>query len=32
MVLKVVLWAALALFGFLWWKRSSANRKARNRS
>ena len=31
MVLQIVLWGAVALFGFLWWQRHSANKKARNR-
>jgi len=29
MLLKVVLWAAVVLIGFLWWKRRSSNKKTR---
>lgn len=32
MMMQVVLWGAVVLFGFLWWSRHSANKKARNRS
>jgi hypothetical protein len=32
MVMQIVLWAAVVLFGFLWWSRHASNKKARNRS
>ena len=32
MMMQIVLWGAVALFGFLWWMRHSANKKARHRS
>jgi len=33
MVMQIVLWGAVALFGFLWWTRHSSNKKTRgNRS
>jgi hypothetical protein len=32
MLMQIVLWGAVVLFGFLWWSRHSSNKKARNRS
>ena len=32
MMIQIVLWGAVALFGFLWWNRHNANKKARHRS
>jgi predicted negative regulator of RcsB-dependent stress response len=32
MMMQIILWGAVALFGFLWWQRHSANKKARTRS
>ena len=32
MVMQIVLWGAVALFGFLWWQRHSANKKTRKSS
>ena len=32
MMLQVVLWAGVVVFGFLWWKRHSANKRARTRN
>lgn len=32
MMMQIVLWGVVALFGFLWWMRHNANKKARNRS
>ena len=32
MVMQIVLWGAVALFGFLWWSRHNSNQKARKRS
>jgi len=32
MMMQIVLFGAVALFGFLWWMRHSANKKARHRS
>ena len=32
MMMQIVLWGAVALFGFFWWQRHSANKKSRNRS
>ena len=31
-MMQIVLWAAVALFGFLWWARHNANKKAKHRS
>jgi hypothetical protein len=31
MMMQIVMWGAVALFGFLWWYRHNANKKARNR-
>jgi hypothetical protein len=32
MMMQVILWGAVVLFGILWWTRHSSNKKARNRS
>jgi hypothetical protein len=32
MVMQIILWGAVALFGFLWWARHNSNKKARHRS
>jgi len=32
MMIQIVLWGAVALFGFLWWYRHNANKKARKSS
>jgi UDP-N-acetylmuramyl pentapeptide phosphotransferase/UDP-N-acetylglucosamine-1-phosphate transferase len=32
MMIQIVLWGAVALFGFLWWNRHNANKKARKSS
>ncbi len=29
MMMQIVLWGAVVLFGFLWWQRHSSNKKAR---
>jgi hypothetical protein len=31
MMLQIVLWGLVVVFGYLWWMRRSANRKARRR-
>lgn len=32
MLMQIILWAAVALFGFLWWNRHNSNKKSRHRS
>jgi hypothetical protein len=32
MMMQIILWGAVVLFGFLWWTRHNSNKKARNRS
>jgi hypothetical protein len=32
MVMQIVLWAMVVVFGALWWMRRSSNRKARKHS
>ena len=31
-MMQIILWGAVALFGFLWWQRHNANKRAKNRS
>jgi len=32
MLMQIVLWGAVVLFGFLWWQRHSSKKKSRTRS